>query len=254
VSSADRTPDGGNRSGAPRRRSAYEVLAVTSRALLLQQVREHTEGTDTATLARLTGLHPNTVRFHLDVLLEAGLIEVSTDPARKPGRPRSLFTAARVPPPAPQDSAQPAPSRDGYSLLAAVLIDHLTRMSSDPAAAAQSAGRLWDAERAARDGTDQPASDASVVAQVTALFDELGFAPETVRDRDGWRLLLHRCPFHALAVEHPEIVCRLHLGLLQGAIDRLGRDGERVRLQAFVAPGLCEAFVPLAALRLRPVD
>lgn len=33
----------------------------------------------------------------------------------------------------------------------------------------------------------------SAVGKVTALFDELGFAPEPVRDSEGWRILLHRC-------------------------------------------------------------
>lgn len=34
-------------------------------------------------------------------------------------------------------------------------------------------------------------------------------------------------PFHTVAAEQSEIVCRLHLGLLQGAVDRLGQSGGR---------------------------
>lgn len=243
------------------RRTAYEVLAVASRALVLEQVRAHPAGVGTATLARLTGLHPNTVRFHLDVLAEAGIVTVASDPAGKPGRPRLLFTAARVPPPAPPGppgtpGTQEPSGQDGYALLANVLARHLTRIAADPGAAAQAAGRSWASDGPARDGPDQALtaagagleSGAGSVARVSALFDELGFAPQTVRDDEGWRILLHRCPFHTLAAEHPEIVCRLHLGLLQGAVERLGHDGETVRLQPFLAPGLCEAFVPLTAL------
>lgn len=254
VRSAARRQGGGNRPETSTRRSAYEVLAVTSRALVLEHVRKHHGGVDTATLARATGLHPNTVRFHLDVLTEAGIVTVSSDPTRKPGRPRRLFSTARVPPPAapatPGTPEQASP--DGHTLLAAVLAQHLARISTDPGAAAEAAGRLWTTDSTAEDRTDQPRPGAETIAAVTALLDEIGFAPETVRDSDGWRILLHRCPFHTLAAEHPEIVCRLHLGLLQGAVDRLGHDGGTVHLQPFLAPGLCEAFVPLTALAPPP--
>lgn len=254
VRSAARRQGGGDRLETPTRRSAYEVLAVASRALVLEQVREHPEGVDTATLARSTGLHPNTVRFHLRILTEADIVTVSVDPSRKPGRPRRLFSATKVPPPAPPGAAgTPGQgSQDGYTLLAAVLAQHLPKISTDPGATAEAAGRSWVTDSTAEDGTDQARSAAESVAEVNALLDELGFAPEAVRDSDGWRILLHRCPFHTLAAEHPEIVCRLHLGLLQGAVDRLGRPGGMVHLQPFIAPGLCEAFVPLTALAPPP--
>lgn len=226
------------------------MLAVASRALVLEQIRGHAGGVDTATLARSTGLHPNTVRFHLDVLAEAGIVTVSSDPTHRPGRPRLLFSAKRLPPPAPPGTPEQV-SQDGYTMLAAVLAQHLARISTDPGAAAEEAGRLWVTGRTTEDETGRSPTGAESVATVTALFDDLGFAPETVRDSDGWRILLHRCPFHALAAEHPEIVCRLHLGLLQGAVDRLGHDGGKVRLQPFLAPELCEAFVPVTALGRR---
>lgn len=245
---------------APERRTAYEVLAVASRALLLEQVRAAPAGIDTATLARRSGLHPNTVRFHLGVLAEASLVTRAADRAQRPGRPRLLFTATAVPPPTAPSTPDAAPwtGADGYALLAAALVRYLAAGSTgapNPGALAEAAGRGWVAGSAAEGGADGGAAPAGSeersVAELTALFDELGFAPETVRDAAGWRVLLHRCPFHSLAVEHPEIVCRLHLGLMQGAVDRLGRTGDGVRLQPFLAPGLCAAFLPLTALRLR---
>lgn len=238
---------------APERRTAYEVLAVASRALLLEQVRAHPAGVDTATLARLTGLHPNTVRFHLDVLMEAGLVTGSADRRLRPGRPRLRFAAAAVAVPPRAPDATTDAQADGYALLASALVRYLAVGSAgaaDPGAEAEAAGRSWVAD-SAEQGTGPARSDEQAVTELTALFATLGFAPDTVRDRTGWRILLHRCPFHSLAAEHPEVVCRLHLGLLQGALDRLGRTGEAVRLQPFLAPGLCEAFVPLAALQPR---
>lgn len=237
---------------ARRRRGAYEVLAVASRAIVLEQVRARQGGVDASTLAGTTGLHPNTVRFHLDVLARAGLVRSTPDPAGNPGRPRLLFTATCPEPP----TGAPAPTTsDGYALLAAVLIRHLPQASADPGQLAQDAGRAWAVARPESDSESDSESDAggamgrdSRVAAVTALFDEIGFAPEAVRDGEDWRILLHRCPFHALAAESPDIVCRMHLGLLQGALDRLGGSGSAVRLEPFVLPRLCEAFVPSSAL------
>ena len=228
------------------------MLAVTSRALVLQEVSQHADGVDTATLARLTGLHPNTVRFHLHRLIDSQLVAVSRDPDQKPGRPRLFFSAVRVPPPAP-DGTPRQPGDDGYALLASVLAKHLAATATDPGEEAEAAGRSWATDRESWDEANPAPSEETSVAAVSALFDELGFAPQLVRDTAGWRILLHQCPFHALAAEHPEIVCRLHLGVLQGAVDRLPRLTQPVLLQPFVTPGLCEAFIPLAALS-RSVD
>jgi predicted ArsR family transcriptional regulator len=251
----------GSAAGLGRRRAVHDVLAVASRALILEQVRAHGDGVDVAALAAATGLHPNTVRFHLDVLATAGMVQVSSRPAGGPGRPRLIFTAVRIPPPA--SGGPGASERDGYALLAKVLASQLAAVSAEPDLMAEAAGRLWAAEHqdpswpplvdeapAGAPGVDDAAASAQMrrLTSVTALLDELGFAPRPVRGGDGWRIMLHRCPFHAMAAADPAVVCRMHLGLLQGAVDRLGGDGSEVRLEPFVAPELCEAFVPLSAL------
>lgn len=251
MTSAARAQGGAGRRASHVRSGRREVLTVASRALVLQRVADHPYGVDAATLAQLTGLHANTVRFHLDHLTDAGLVAVSRDPARRPGRPRLLFTAVRVPPPAPAGTES---GQEGYLLLAAALAKRLAMSAADPGHEAESAGRSWALDSATGTGPDRPRSEDQSVATLSALFAELGFAPEPVRDSDGWRILLHRCPFHSLAVAHPEIVCRLHLGMLQGAVDQLPHLGRAVRLQPFVEPELCEVFVPLATVSRRPTD
>jgi predicted ArsR family transcriptional regulator len=44
-------------------------------------------------VADRVGLHPNTARFHLDALVEAGLADRAAEERRRPGRPRALYSA-----------------------------------------------------------------------------------------------------------------------------------------------------------------
>jgi hypothetical protein len=48
-----------------------------------------------------------------------------------------------------------------------------------------------------------------------------------------------------VAREHPQVVCAVHAGLLQGALSRLSvPDAQRAGIRPFVAPDLCIADLP----------
>src|SRR5699024_790444 len=85
-----------------------------------------------ADLAPRTGLHPNTVRAHLDVLVRSGQVSRRSEMRSTPGRPRELY------------SATGAPTGDrSYRLLAEVLASRLAELAQDPAAEATEAGRRY---------------------------------------------------------------------------------------------------------------
>jgi len=67
------------------------------------------DGLAVADLAALVGLHPNTVRAHLEVLVNAGAASRHPDRRRTPGRPRELYRATAA-----------APDDRNYLLLARV--------------------------------------------------------------------------------------------------------------------------------------
>ena len=67
------------------------------------------------------------------------------------------------------------------------------------------------------------------------LLGEIGFAPEQDRCKAG-RVRLTRCPLLDAAREHPEVVCAVHLGLVRGALDNLGRDPAGTELIPFAEP------------------
>jgi predicted ArsR family transcriptional regulator len=68
------------------------------------------------------------------------------------------------------------------------------------------------------------------------LLDEFGFAPErSVSDQ----VRLRHCPFLELAETRAAVVCPIHLGLMQGALESWQSPIGVDRLDAFVEPDLC---------------
>jgi predicted ArsR family transcriptional regulator len=62
---------------------------------------------------------------------------------------------------------------------------------------------------------------------------------------------MHRCPFHDLAESAPEVVCAVHKGLIDGALEELGSDLRVDRLDVFVEPDVCVARLK-ASIARRP--
>jgi predicted ArsR family transcriptional regulator len=180
-----------------------------------------------ASLAADLQLHPNTVRFHLDSLIAAGRVRQADGGARRPGRPALLFEAVRGMDPG---------GRRGYRTLAEILTVGVAALP-DTEPLAIDAGRQWGRRRAATH-TSGP-----VVDRLVSLMDELGFAPER-QDCDGSRRIgLRHCPFLELAESHAQVICALHLGLMQGALDEWNADCTISRLEPFVEPDLCVAHL-----------
>ena len=213
--------------------SRHRALAEPSRARILETLTAAAEPLDATELAERVGLHPNTVRWHLGVLAEAGLVTSSPEQRTRPGRPRIVF--------APTDEA-PA-GRQDYRLLAAILAGSLSG-SPDGPATAERAGNAWGRYLVERPPPLARLSADEAADQVVRLLDEHGFEPE----RENGDVLMHRCPFHDLAEQHGDVVCAVHLGLVRGALTEIGAPVTVTRLEPFVAPGLCRARIGRAAL------
>ncbi len=156
-------------------------------------------------IAAGSGLHVNTVRAHLQVLEEAGLVVSSRERPERPGRPRHLFAA--IP-----DTAEHA-----NALLSAMLASALAPLPNG-ADLAVTAGRNWGHVLVERLEPGQRPDEETCIAHVAALLRSRGFAPETTTRG----IILRRCPFRDLADRYPDVVCSLHAGLIDGALDELG--------------------------------
>lgn len=208
---------------------AHRVLAGASRVRVLEHLRGRAAAATATEIGEHLGLHPNTVRLHLEQLTEAGLVTRTAQQRTGPGRPRWLYSARPV---------APDPEAESFRTLAGLLAGQLEATSDRPGDEAAAAGRAWGRTLVGpREGTDPAAATADLVR----LMDRLGFAPAQP-DADG-PVELHRCPFGEVAEQHSGVVCGVHLGLMQGALEALGAPLEATRLEPFVAPGLCLAHL-----------
>jgi predicted ArsR family transcriptional regulator len=189
------------------------------REAILEALRASHDGLETRELAARVGLHPNTVRGHLGLLSDQGLVDAA--PRRRQGRGRPSI-AYRL------TSEGAARDRDEYRLLATILTDVVGRDPSGEARAYE-AGARWGRHLHAAE------PDATVVE----LLDRQGFAAEA---RDA-RIEMRRCPFYALAEGAPQVVCTLHRGIIDGALAAAGSDEAVDRLDPFVEPTLCVAHL-----------
>ena len=67
------------------------------------------------------------------------------------------------------------------------------------------------------------------------LMDDLGFAPEVSPEV----IRLRQCPMLDVARAQPDVVCAVHRGLVEGALEERGVAPDGVRLDVFAAPGAC---------------
>jgi predicted ArsR family transcriptional regulator len=81
---------------------------------------------------------------------------------------------------------------------------------------------------------ERPRRTAGVDA-VVDLLAERGFEPTA----DGLEIEMRRCPFHDIAELHPEVVCAVHRGVVDGALDELDSELAVGELEVFPRPDVC---------------
>lgn len=218
-------------------RETSDPAASKTRRLLLKLLRRSDMPLDVYQLADTTGLHITTIRFHLGVLAKAEQVTVQKTPRTSPGRPRTVYTA----------HTEEAPP-DGYRPLASVLAANLGPTPRTRRRRAEKAGQDWAISLISPTTTRNPDQTARGIVN---LFTELNFDPELVApatDTEEREIRLRACPYRDVAREHPDVVCAIHLGLLQGALTQLGNPLATVRLVPFVKPHLCLAYLtPVSA-------
>lgn len=209
-----------------------------SRARVLQVLQGADAALGVVEVTARIRLHPNTIRFHLDALVDAGLAERTSEDREQPGRPRTLYSAV-------VDGGQTG--RRSYRLLAEILASFVAGQTAEPATAAVKAGEAWGRYLAERPAPFQHVDAAAGTTQLLRTLDDIGFAPEAVTVEGAQQVLLHHCPFREVAAEHSEVVCSIHLGLMQGLLSELDAPLEAHRLDAFVEPSLCVAHLSTRA-------
>ena len=213
----------------------HRAQSDPSRVRILEALQEADAPLDARELGTRVGLHWNTVRSHLRVLAEAGLVSARREERTRPGRPRVLYEAAAAPP--------ETRALASHRLLAQVLASHLAGSERDPSARAEEAGRAWGARLVRKPPPFGSISKEETIDEVVHLQEQFGFGPELRRAKSGQEIVLKRCPFQELATTYPAVICSVHLGLMRGALAELGTSVEADGLEPFAEPGACVAHV-----------
>ena len=204
---------------------------TAKRAAILDLLIDQPEPTTLAALVEVSGLHPNTVREHLEGLVEDGRVRKQRAEPDGRGRPAWLYVAT-------EETAL-----NDYAGLAATLAASLARSSDRPVEAARAAGEEWGHDLVRSRGVAGDCSPERARNNVVDMLDELGFAPQRSPQAPA-ELRLTRCPLLEAAHRHPDVVCGVHLGVVRGALDQYGVDPDGTELTPFAEPGACLLVIP----------
>src|SRR4051794_33377783 len=212
--------------------AAVAALAEPTRRRLYDHVVRQAGPVSRDEAAAATDVPRATVAFHLDKLVDEGLLDVMFErrtgrSGPGAGRPSKLYRRAEW------DVAVSLPERQydlAGGLLAAALEE--AQASGEPPREVL-ARRAFDRGRAL--GVTAREADGAAAGRDVALrvLDEQGFEP---RLRDG-AVTLANSPSHPLAREHPELVCGMTLHLLDALLDGAAAPDRVARLQP--SPGRC---------------
>ncbi len=196
----------------PQRRAVYDAVCQHPRSVTREDV------------ARDAGISRSLAAFHLDKLVEAGLLEVdarapSGRPLRKIGRPAKRYRRSAL----QVDLTLPTRRYDLVGRILATALDASER-GELPADAARRIAHEQGRELGARltVGETSGSATAEPLAAVQQNMQRLGYAPTEQVDR----LTLGNCPFHAIVQAAPQLTCGLNLAFINGLLVGLGVDAD----------------------------
>jgi len=200
----------------PRRAHEFRGLTQPNRLRLLRAI-QRTPGRGAQELAESCGIALNTVRDHLAVLEDEGLIRRETVRTHTRGRPPIVFHPV-----------------------------------SDAAATAAANARVEGARgrgallRAVTDGGDTARLGPEAALQLDVLYehlDDVGLEPDP--GEDPLQFDLAPCRFHELINAERSTVCALHARLVADVLRQVDGPVMLARLEPFVTPHRCRLLLKL---------
>jgi predicted ArsR family transcriptional regulator/uncharacterized protein (DUF2249 family) len=245
--------------------SVHKALSSVKRARILELISTASKPLSAEDISDALKIHVNTVRSHLSILVEADLIDQLTLQESRPGRPTVSYVSKKEEPDLPSS----------YGLLTSVLISELATKPYGKEFALN-AGKQWGKYFTPQVKPGTVVDSEREVQVLTDVLNELGFEPsindevadidssarnddktsddlvgvisvtesinsyktESTRNRQKV-ITLKRCPFKKAAQENSDIVCRIHLGIVNGVLENLGINPVGTQLTPFVGPSEC---------------
>jgi predicted ArsR family transcriptional regulator len=217
--------------------AAIALLADPLRRRLYELVRTAGHPVSRDQAAAGTGISRSLAAFHLDKLVDRGLLtfdyarpEGRTGPGA--GRPSKLYQPSDV------EVELSIPERQ-YDVIGKLLVDSILAESGEETRA-DVAGKVASAE-GRRIGEEvratlrmRPPGSERAIAAAADILRERGYEPYPAEDGS---LRLRSCPFHTLARHAPELVCRMNRHFIEGIVRGMGNQTVEAALEP--TPGQC---------------
>jgi predicted ArsR family transcriptional regulator len=194
-----------------------EMLADQMRRALYELVRRRRGPVTREEAATEMGISRGLAAFHLDKLVDAGLLSAAYEAPEPRGRGR----APKVYRVADREIDFSLPSRH-YDVMGDILAEAIDAAPGDARTAALQA--------AYQRGQEAGETEWAAGGRLERLLERLGFEPDE-------NLGLRNCPFHRLAARHTELVCGLNQAFIAGILHGLGVTSLTAKLAP--APGFC---------------
>jgi predicted ArsR family transcriptional regulator len=231
--------NGGQTRSRERDFAAVSLLDEPTRLRLYQAVVDHGSISRDAA-ARAVDISRDLAAFHLDRMVEGGLLKVSyrrlsgrTGPGA--GRPAKVYTRADT------EISVSLPARR-YDLLAETLVEGAETLAQQVGGAKVAAaldGQAREHGRTAGQAVKEAAGPRAGAARradaLMHMLDASGFEPSLAAD--GATITLGNCPYRAVAEAHRDLTCGMNLAWAEGVLETAGQTGYQPELD--IQPGRC---------------
>ncbi len=214
--------------------AAIGSLQERVRRSLYQYVASQPGDVSREEAAEAVGVQRALAAFHLDKLVDAGLLEATfrrltgrSGPGA--GRPAKLYRRSS------SEHAVSVPPRT-YDLAAELLAQAVEESGGGSARRSVTEVSRRFGRRVGEQARSDVTGRASRERRMAALAEVLGGYGYEPR-REGRALRLGNCPFHALSERHRQLVCGMNLSLLEGVVDGVG--GGDLEARPRPTPGEC---------------
>ena len=177
---------------------------------------ESAEPVTAGRIADLFGIHPNVARHHLERLVRDGYLRIGgrPDPGIRrtgAGRPAKTYIGTE------KQIAVTYPNLR-QDLLAKLLVEVVQSLSPEHGLqVAEETGRGYGLELAAAVGMLHQEGFPEALDAVARALTGIGFSVST--DEGHGRVIADHCPFRGSTVPNPEVICRLHMGIVAGLFE-----------------------------------
>lgn len=178
--------------------------------------------------AKALSISAKLAAFHLDKLVEGGLLDAGFETPR--GLRRRVGRAPKRYSPSTAEVSLSLPERQ-YEMIGEILVDALGQTAgSESAVEAANQVAFRRGEQIGADRREQirrgRLGAERTIGEARGLLDELGFEPAD----DSGGLRLRNCPFDALARRDPKLVCVLNASFIDGILRGLGNTSVSAEL------------------------